>query len=83
MFSFHEAVSQMVEMEEQVVEDHRTVFQVKDGLPLCFIVIQESRFSQWKCILLKMEEHLICLSKIPKLIYYVKLIVSNKQEQIL
>ncbi|XP_026650957.2 kinesin-like protein KIF2A isoform X2 [Zonotrichia leucophrys gambelii] len=27
LFSFHEAVSQMVEMEEQVVEDHRTVFQ--------------------------------------------------------
>ncbi|NXL86776.1 KIF2A protein, partial [Alectura lathami] len=27
LFTFHEAVSQMVEMEEQVVEDHRTVFQ--------------------------------------------------------
>ncbi|XP_023800323.1 kinesin-like protein KIF2A isoform X2 [Cyanistes caeruleus] len=27
LFSFHEAVSQMVEMEEQVVEDHRSVFQ--------------------------------------------------------
>lgn len=27
LFFFHEAVSQMVEMEEQVVEDHRTVFQ--------------------------------------------------------
>lgn len=29
LFTFHEAVSQMVEMEEQVVEDHRAVFQVK------------------------------------------------------
>lgn len=28
LFTFHEAVSQMVEMEEQVVEDHRAVFQV-------------------------------------------------------
>uniref|UniRef100_A0A8B9EJQ1 Kinesin-like protein n=1 Tax=Anser cygnoides TaxID=8845 RepID=A0A8B9EJQ1_ANSCY len=27
LFTFHEAVSQMVEMEEQVVEDHRDVFQ--------------------------------------------------------
>ncbi|TRZ08903.1 hypothetical protein HGM15179_018207, partial [Zosterops borbonicus] len=27
LFNFHEAVSQMVEMEEQVVEDHRGVFQ--------------------------------------------------------
>ncbi|XP_009994623.1 PREDICTED: kinesin-like protein KIF2A isoform X3 [Chaetura pelagica] len=27
LFTFHEAVSQMVEMEEQVVEDHRVVFQ--------------------------------------------------------
>ena len=27
MFTFHEAVSQMVEMEEQVVEDDRAVFQ--------------------------------------------------------
>ncbi|KAM9590627.1 kinesin-like protein KIF2A isoform 4-T4 [Morphnus guianensis] len=27
LFTFHEAVSQMVEMEEQVVEDHRAVFQ--------------------------------------------------------
>ncbi|XP_071433794.1 kinesin-like protein KIF2A [Pithys albifrons albifrons] len=27
LFSFHEAVSQMVEMEEQVVEDHRAIFQ--------------------------------------------------------
>lgn len=47
-------------MEEQVVEDHRTVFQVKDGPPLHFILIQESRFSQWKCILLKMEGYVIC-----------------------
>ena len=31
LFTFHEAVSQMVEMEEQVVEDHRAVFQVKYG----------------------------------------------------
>jgi len=29
LFTFHEAVSQMVEMEEQVLEDHRAVFQVK------------------------------------------------------
>ncbi|KAM7077817.1 kinesin-like protein KIF2A isoform X4 [Ciconia boyciana] len=29
LFTFHEAVSQMVEMEEQVVEDHRAVFQIK------------------------------------------------------
>ncbi|KAJ6669934.1 hypothetical protein lerEdw1_000483 [Lerista edwardsae] len=29
LFTFHEAVSQMVEMEEQVVEDHRAVFQVE------------------------------------------------------
>eukprot|EP00069_Balaena_mysticetus_P017490 bmy_10701T0 len=28
LFTFHEAVSQMVEMEEQVVEDHRAVFQL-------------------------------------------------------
>ncbi|XP_061872677.1 kinesin-like protein KIF2A isoform X1 [Colius striatus] len=27
LFTFHEAVSQMVEMEEQVVEEHRAVFQ--------------------------------------------------------
>nr|XP_055177599.1 kinesin-like protein KIF2A [Nyctereutes procyonoides] len=27
LFTFHEVVSQMVEMEEQVVEDHRAVFQ--------------------------------------------------------
>ncbi|XP_003216285.1 kinesin-like protein KIF2A isoform X4 [Anolis carolinensis] len=27
LFTFHEAVSQLVEMEEQVVEDHRAVFQ--------------------------------------------------------
>ncbi|XP_058718245.1 kinesin-like protein KIF2A [Poecile atricapillus] len=27
LFTFHEAVSQMVEMEDQVVEDHRAVFQ--------------------------------------------------------
>ncbi|KAG5841310.1 hypothetical protein ANANG_G00198190 [Anguilla anguilla] len=27
LFTFHEAVSQMVEMEEQVLEDHRAVFQ--------------------------------------------------------
>uniref|UniRef100_A0A8C7QAW6 Kinesin-like protein n=1 Tax=Oncorhynchus mykiss TaxID=8022 RepID=A0A8C7QAW6_ONCMY len=27
LFNFHEAVSQMVEMEEQVLEDHRAVFQ--------------------------------------------------------
>ncbi|XP_072353071.1 kinesin-like protein KIF2A isoform X4 [Scyliorhinus torazame] len=27
LFTFHEAVSQMVEMEEQVVEDHRAIFQ--------------------------------------------------------
>ncbi|XP_029920718.1 kinesin-like protein KIF2A isoform X2 [Myripristis murdjan] len=27
LFSFHEAVSQLVEMEEQVLEDHRVVFQ--------------------------------------------------------
>ncbi|XP_049651309.1 kinesin-like protein KIF2A isoform X3 [Accipiter gentilis] len=27
LFTFHEAVSQIVEMEEQVVEDHRAVFQ--------------------------------------------------------
>lgn len=29
LFTFHEAVSQLVEMEEQVLEDHRAVFQVK------------------------------------------------------
>lgn len=28
LFSFHEAVSQLVEMEEQVLEDHRAVFGV-------------------------------------------------------
>ncbi|KAM9857997.1 kinesin-like protein KIF2A [Aulostomus maculatus] len=27
LFTFHEAVSQLVEMEEQVIEDHRAVFQ--------------------------------------------------------
>ncbi|XP_038595290.1 kinesin-like protein KIF2A isoform X2 [Micropterus salmoides] len=29
LFTFHEAVSQLVEMEEQVLEDHRAVFQVQ------------------------------------------------------
>lgn len=29
LFSFHEAVSQLVEMEEQVLEDHRAVFGVR------------------------------------------------------
>lgn len=29
LLTFHEAVSQMVEMEEQVLEDHRAVFQVR------------------------------------------------------
>ncbi|XP_074667323.1 kinesin-like protein KIF2A isoform X5 [Strix aluco] len=29
LFTFHEAVSQMVEMEDQVVEDHRAIFQIK------------------------------------------------------
>lgn len=29
LFTFHEAVSQLVEMEEQVLEDHRAVFQVR------------------------------------------------------
>lgn len=28
LFTFHEVVSQLVEMEEQVLEDHRAVFQV-------------------------------------------------------
>ncbi|KAL0183228.1 hypothetical protein M9458_022603, partial [Cirrhinus mrigala] len=27
LFTFHEVVSQLVEMEEQVLEDHRAVFQ--------------------------------------------------------
>lgn len=31
LFSFHEAVSQLVEMEEQVLEDHRAVFGVRLG----------------------------------------------------
>lgn len=31
LFSFHEAVSQLVEMEEQVLEDHRAVFGVRPG----------------------------------------------------
>lgn len=29
LLTFHEAVSQLVEMEEQVLEDHRAVFQVR------------------------------------------------------
>lgn len=29
LFTFHEVVSQLVEMEEQVLEDHRAVFQVR------------------------------------------------------
>uniref|UniRef100_A0AAQ4RNI4 Kinesin-like protein n=1 Tax=Gasterosteus aculeatus aculeatus TaxID=481459 RepID=A0AAQ4RNI4_GASAC len=33
LFTFHEAVSQLVEMEEQVLEDHRAVFQVQDAAP--------------------------------------------------
>ena len=33
LFTFHEAVSQMVEMEEQVLEDHRAVFQVRPFSP--------------------------------------------------
>lgn len=32
LFTFHEAVSQLVEMEEQVLEDHRAVFQVQHSL---------------------------------------------------
>lgn len=32
LFTFHEVVSQLVEMEEQVLEDHRIVFQVQDSL---------------------------------------------------
>uniref|UniRef100_A0A3B4XG06 Kinesin-like protein n=1 Tax=Seriola lalandi dorsalis TaxID=1841481 RepID=A0A3B4XG06_SERLL len=32
LFTFHEAVSQLVEMEEQVLEDHRAVFQVRNSL---------------------------------------------------
>lgn len=38
LFTFHEAVSQLVEMEEQVLEDHRAVFQVRrlfHRFPLC------------------------------------------------
>lgn len=33
LLTFHEAVSQMVEMEEQVLEDHRAVFQVRPFSP--------------------------------------------------
>ncbi len=32
LFTFHEMVSQLVEMEEQVLEDHRAVFQVCDDI---------------------------------------------------
>lgn len=35
LFSFHEAVSQLVEMEEQVLEDHRAVFGVSKCAAAC------------------------------------------------
>lgn len=42
LFTFHEVVSQLVEMEEQVLEDHRAVFQVstlkKPSLAGLFVV---------------------------------------------
>lgn len=41
LFTFHEAVSQMVEMEEQVVEDHRAVFQVKYGRILNHVFLEK------------------------------------------
>nr|Q91637.2 RecName: Full=Kinesin-like protein KIF2A; AltName: Full=Kinesin-related protein xKIF2 [Xenopus laevis] len=46
LFTFHEAVSQMVEMEEQVVEDHRAVFpgtsiRWLEGLKKCLLEMTE------------------------------------------
>lgn len=38
LFTFHEAVSQLVEMEEQVLEDHRAVFQVFITITSCVIL---------------------------------------------
>uniref|UniRef100_A0A7N5ZR48 Kinesin-like protein n=1 Tax=Anabas testudineus TaxID=64144 RepID=A0A7N5ZR48_ANATE len=37
LFTFHEAVSQLVEMEEQVLEDHRVVFQVSLICTICSV----------------------------------------------
>ena len=38
LFSFHEAVSQLVEMEEQVLEDHRAVFGVRSHTNHCMAI---------------------------------------------
>lgn len=51
LFSFHEAVSQLVEMEEQVLEDHRAVFGVRLGgkgaAGCCFLTSHSGR-GVWK-----------------------------------
>nr|XP_029534175.1 kinesin-like protein KIF2A isoform X4 [Oncorhynchus nerka] len=48
LFNFHEAVSQMVEMEEQVLEDHRAVFQ------------ESIRWLEDEKVLLEMTEEVDC-----------------------
>lgn len=49
LFTFHEVVSQLVEMEEQVLEDHRAVFQVRTCVQLTslflFSISMEAGFS--------------------------------------
>ncbi len=52
LFTFHEAVSQLVEMEEQVLEDHRAVFQVFIPLLELFIPVD---VSIWFVVLLFSE----------------------------
>ncbi|XP_016334331.1 kinesin-like protein KIF2A [Sinocyclocheilus anshuiensis] len=45
LFNFHEVVSQLVEMEEQVLEDHRTVFQV------CALIHKEENITLGVCVI--------------------------------
>ncbi|KAK3521854.1 hypothetical protein QTP70_018591 [Hemibagrus guttatus] len=52
LFTFHEAVSQLVEMEEQVLEDHRVVFQMREDPLMCDFVTRlaknfEERFERF------------------------------------
>lgn len=49
LFTFHEAVSQLVEMEEQVLEDHRAVFQVSR------VLYRYSLCSNWTFIGIKVK----------------------------
>ncbi|XP_047660884.1 kinesin-like protein KIF2A isoform X3 [Tachysurus fulvidraco] len=48
LFTFHEAVSQLVEMEEQVLEDHRAVFQVQHHPLRLHGFFSSARFLQFR-----------------------------------